>query len=110
MGERAQAFSRDASTPVFAGPSSLALGVLPLVSLALTALAHLGILKRFRMRWSYDWQQDLAAHSTGSLQNVRVMQGNNRIGLCDTSRLGRLCGPELRNGTGFFSSAWLSGA
>src|SRR6202453_2752404 len=73
--------------------------------LALTALAHLGILKRFRMRRSYDWQQDLAAHSTGSLQNVRVMQGNNRIGLCDTSRLGRLCGPELRNGTGFFSSA-----
>jgi hypothetical protein len=30
------------------------------------------------------------------------MQGNNRIGLCDTFRLGRLCGPELRNGTGFF--------
>jgi hypothetical protein len=30
------------------------------------------------------------------------MQGNNRIGLCDTFHLGRLCGPELRNGTGFF--------
>jgi hypothetical protein len=31
-----------------------------------------------------------------------VMQGNNRIGLSDTFHLGRLCGPELRNGTGFF--------
>jgi len=38
------------------------------------------------------------------------MQGNNRIGHCDTFHLGRLCGPELRNGTGFFSGARFSGA
>jgi len=38
-----------------------------------------------------------------------VMQGNNRIGHCDTFHLGRLCGPELRNGTGFFSGARFSG-
>jgi hypothetical protein len=36
------------------------------------------------------------------------MQGNNRIGHCDTFHLGRLCGPELRNGTGFFSGAGIS--
>jgi hypothetical protein len=45
--------------------SATYLNPLPLVSPALTASAHLGILKRFRMCWSYDWQQDLAAHSTG---------------------------------------------
>jgi hypothetical protein len=37
------------------------------------------------------------------------MQGSNRIGHCDTFHLGRLCGPELRNGTGFFSGARFSG-
>jgi hypothetical protein len=50
--------------------------------------------------------EHFAALSSGSLQNACVMQGNNRIGLCDTSHLGRLCGPELRNGTGFSSGAW----
>jgi hypothetical protein len=32
-----------------------------------------------------DWQQYLAAHSSGSLQNVRVMLGNNRAAFATPS-------------------------
>ena len=78
-------------------------------SVSLTRRPHLGILKRFRTRPGkcIGWQ-----YKCGPLNrvfaNVRVSPGNNRIGLCDTSHLERLCGPELRNGTGFFSGAWCS--
>jgi hypothetical protein len=37
------------------------------------------------------------------LREANLMSwGKHRIGACDTFRLGRLCGPELRNGVGFF--------